>query len=75
MKKTWLLVVIAILALALVGAACTANEDPADNLDEQNPTDDQTAVDDSWSKVEAAGELVLGLDDSFPPMGFRDENN
>jgi len=21
------------------------------------------------------GELVLGLDDSFPPMGFRDENN
>ncbi len=21
------------------------------------------------------GTLVLGLDDSFPPMGFRDENN
>ena len=24
-----------------------------------------------WTK----GTLVLGLDDSFPPMGFRDENN
>ncbi len=30
--------------------------------------------DNSWSKVEKNGEFVLGLDDSFPPMGFRDEN-
>ncbi len=75
MKKTWLLIVIAILAVALVGAACTTTEEPAANPDDQTQTDDQTAVDDSWSKVEARGELILGLDDSFPPMGFRDENN
>lgn len=30
--------------------------------------------DNSWGKVEKKGEFVLGLDDSFPPMGFRDEN-
>ncbi len=30
--------------------------------------------DNSWEKVEKRGEFVLGLDDSFPPMGFRDEN-
>lgn len=30
--------------------------------------------DQSWEKVEKKGEFVLGLDDSFPPMGFRDEN-
>lgn len=30
--------------------------------------------DTSWEKVKEKGEFVLGLDDSFPPMGFRDEN-
>lgn len=67
MKKTWLLIVIAILAVALVGAACTTTEEPAANPDDQTQTDDQTAVDDSWSKVEARGELILGLDDSSHP--------
>lgn len=32
----------------------------------------QTGDDNSWTKVETAGKLVLGLDDSFPPMGYRD---
>lgn len=31
--------------------------------------------DESWDKVKEKGEFVLGLDDSFPPMGFKDENN
>jgi polar amino acid transport system substrate-binding protein len=30
--------------------------------------------DNSWENVKKKGEFVLGLDDSFPPMGFRDEN-
>jgi polar amino acid transport system substrate-binding protein len=30
--------------------------------------------DNSWQAVQEKGEFVLGLDDSFPPMGFRDEN-
>lgn len=29
----------------------------------------------SMQKVLSKGKLVLGLDDAFPPMGFRDENN
>ncbi len=33
------------------------------------------AVDQSWDKIKEKGELVLGLDESFPPMGFRDEDN
>lgn len=33
------------------------------------------ASDDSWNKVKDAGKFVLGLDDSFPPMGFRDDDN
>lgn len=31
--------------------------------------------DKSWETVKKKGEFVLGLDDNFPPMGFRDENN
>lgn len=32
-------------------------------------------VDNSLQKVLDKGKFILGLDDSFPPMGFRDENN
>jgi polar amino acid transport system substrate-binding protein len=30
------------------------------------------AGDGSWGRVKAAGKLVIGLDDAFPPMGYRD---
>ena len=33
-----------------------------------------TQEDDSLKRVKNAGKLVLGLDDTFAPMGFRDEN-
>ena len=31
--------------------------------------------DNSLQKIQSTGTLIIGLDDSFPPMGFRDENN
>lgn len=33
------------------------------------------AADGSLQKIKDKGELVMGLDDSFPPMGFRDADN
>jgi len=33
------------------------------------------AADTSLSAVKARGQLVLGLDDAFPPMGFRNDDN
>jgi len=33
------------------------------------------ATDDSLSKVKNAGTLILGLDDQFAPMGFRNDDN
>ncbi len=33
------------------------------------------SADNSLAQLKARGVFVLGLDDSFPPMGFRDENN
>lgn len=29
----------------------------------------------SWEYIEKKGTFILGLDDSFPPMGFRDDDN
>ena len=43
----------------------------ADYLEESTAA----AGDDSLQKVKDKGTLILGLDDSFPPMGFRDEND
>ncbi len=33
------------------------------------------AEDESLAKIQEKGKFILGLDDSFPPMGYRDENN
>ncbi|MFW6323737.1 MAG: amino acid ABC transporter substrate-binding protein [Desulfovibrionales bacterium] len=32
------------------------------------------ASDDSWKQVKQKGEIVIGLDDAFPPMGFRKDD-
>jgi polar amino acid transport system substrate-binding protein len=33
------------------------------------------AADNSWNKVKTKGEIVIGIDDSFPPMEFRNDKN
>jgi polar amino acid transport system substrate-binding protein len=30
---------------------------------------------DTWERIQKEGKFILGLDDSFPPMGFRDDDN
>ena len=37
--------------------------------------DEETADDGSWKYIEDNGELIVGLDDTFAPMGFRDKND
>ena len=61
MKK----ITIALLALLLLTSTLFAA-----GSKEQAP-----GVDNSLQKVLDEGKFVLGLDDSFPPMGFRDANN
>lgn len=38
-------------------------------------SDDSASEDTSWTYIEDKGELIVGLDDTFAPMGFRDEDN
>lgn len=60
-RKRLLAGLVAAALLLLVGCGSGARNGAATN-------------DDSLQKVLDAGELVLGLDVSFPPLGFADEN-
>lgn len=59
MKRYISLILFIAIALSLVLAGCGGSA---------------SGVDDSWDKVKKKGEFILGLDEGFPPMGFRDEN-
>ena len=37
--------------------------------------DEESADDGSWKYIEDNGEMIVGLDDTFAPMGFRDKND
>lgn len=70
MKK--LLAALMALALAATCAACGDNSGSSTNGDSTGSSTTATTDDQSWEKVESAGTLVLGLDDAFPPMGYKD---
>ena len=59
MKKALMILALSCIALSMLGAAGTQEE----------------VGDQSLQKVLDKGVFVLGLDDSFPPMGYRNENN
>ncbi|KMT21124.1 amino acid ABC transporter substrate-binding protein [Clostridium cylindrosporum] len=61
MKKIFSLVVIAILSLSMLLTGCGKKAE-------------QTTEDNSLKEIKDKGKLVIGLDDGFPPMGFRGEN-
>lgn len=68
MKKKLALVLILCLSLSVLFGCGNdgANKEPA--------TDKDPAVaDESLTKVEDQGKFIVGLDDAFPPMGYREE--
>jgi polar amino acid transport system substrate-binding protein len=83
MKKTWKLISILML-FAILTLGCSAKTE--DNIEttgettataaagESTAAGDTTATEDtSLEDIKAKGQLILGLDDSFPPMGFEDD--
>jgi len=53
----------------MVLSGCNSTKNDA----EKTPAPAQT--DTSWQDIQDKGYFVMGLDDAFPPMGFRDEKN
>jgi len=71
MKKRTLLSTAAAAALSALLAACGKTEPPAANTAASAPQAEPQAA----QPAPPPARLVIGLDDNFPPMGFRDENN
>ena len=61
MKRKVILVLMVIMLMSMILVGCGGG------------AEEEAAADESWTKVEDAGQFILGLDESFPPMGFRDD--
>lgn len=64
-KLTILMLLCLSLTLMLAGCASTASKDGG--------KDKAQAADESWQTIKDQGYFTVGLDDAFPPMGFREE--
>ena len=70
MKKI-LALLLALVMMMSVGVGCTPAEEPEAPAETEAPAEEDTSL----QEVMDNGYIVLGLDDTFAPMGFRDENN
>lgn len=71
MKKVGIILLVFIMGLTLL-VGC-GKESAASNS--KNTAGTETKSDNSLDTVKQAGKLVVGLDDAYPPMEFRDEKN
>lgn len=62
MKKHSLVLFVAICTIVLLVVGCS-----------QKPADTKATGDQSWTKIKASGQILVGLDDNYPPAGFRDK--
>ena len=73
MKKVLLIVlVIAFAAVCFVG--CAPKTETSSSEASGSADASAAAVDDSLDKIKEKGEFVMGMDDSFPPMGFKGDD-
>ena len=70
LKRLFAGIMSAAIALSLFG--CASTTETADTQGEGGAS--QQAEDTSWTDVQEAGKIVIGVDDQFPPMGFRDDS-
>lgn len=76
MKKLVSLLIAAMLMVSASGcglvASATASSAAASTTASGSASAASAASDASWDKVKSAGQLVLGFDKAFPPMGYID---
>lgn len=71
MKKK-LFSALVLLGMIMVMTACGSKND---NDKSTSGSSNNTEEDTSLQYIEDRGKLIVGLDDTFPPMGFRDDAN
>lgn len=70
MKRKLALILLLCFSLSLLITGCGSKEDK-----QQGDTKTPVAADSSFQDIKDKGFFIVGLDDAFPPMGFRDEKN
>jgi len=71
MKKKLAFLLLLCFSLGMALGGCSSNQS---NKNDKNPAPQQEAAkDDSFQKIKDKGYFIVGLDDAFPPMGFREE--
>jgi len=76
MKKKSIILLLLVLALAVMFVGCGGQqEEPAADQTAEQPADQpaEQTEDQSWTKIQEKGQFIVGLDDNYPPAGFRDE--
>lgn len=74
MKKTVSILIMLCLTVALLAVGCnTASPQESTSPSASAQPNGTQAADQSWENIKAKGYFIVGLDDAFPPMGFRDE--
>ena len=75
MKKILSVALAALLSLSLVACGGNSSSAPQENSGASEAGTSSTAggsYSTSLDDIKAKGQLVIGLDDTFAPMGFRD---
>jgi len=70
LKRKIAVVLVLCLALGLMLGGCASQ-----SATQKAPDKSDKVADTSWDDIKAKGSFTVGLDDNFPPMGFRDEKN
>jgi len=71
MKRNWYMLVLSLMVvLVLVASACNSTPAPETPV----PTT-EAPINDDWSRVQAAGKLVIGTSADYPPFEFINEQN
>jgi len=80
MKKVLFTVLAVVLAFSMVLTGCSGTKPAENQAAQQSDEKDNAAAnnqseDKSWEEIKQKGKFIVGLDDAFPPMGFKDEDN
>ncbi|MBZ4653221.1 MAG: amino acid transporter substrate-binding protein [Peptococcaceae bacterium] len=73
LRKSLLVALILLLGLSLIFTGCGKKEEPKPQPQPAPAPAPQPAAENSLERVKKAGKIVAGLDDAYPPMGFRNE--
>ena len=73
MRKKLTIFTILLLMALLLAFGCSSKESSVGGKNSEGQVTEAQG-DDSLEKIKEKGKFVVGLDDGFPPMGFRDED-